>query len=60
MNLTVLNSDMLGPESRFSRELTAIFSQKDELVTAEIFHLAEMKLHYCIGCWDCWWKTPGR
>ena len=19
-----------------------------------------MNLHYCTGCWSCWWKTPGR
>lgn len=24
------------------------------------FDLAEMDIHFCIGCWNCWWKTPGR
>jgi multimeric flavodoxin WrbA len=19
-----------------------------------------MNLHYCTGCWSCWWKTPGE
>ncbi len=26
----------------------------------ERFHLAEMNIHYCCGCWTCWWKTPGK
>ncbi len=26
----------------------------------ELFHLQKMNLHYCTGCWSCWWKTPGR
>lgn len=26
----------------------------------ERFILREMDIHQCIGCWSCWWKTPGR
>ncbi len=25
-----------------------------------IFDLAETKINHCIGCWTCWWKTPGK
>jgi multimeric flavodoxin WrbA len=21
--------------------------------------LREMDIHYCTGCWSCWWRTPG-
>ena len=21
--------------------------------------LREKEISYCVGCWDCWWKTPG-
>lgn len=24
------------------------------------YELSEMDLHYCTGCFNCWWKTPGR
>jgi multimeric flavodoxin WrbA len=24
------------------------------------FHLAELTLHSCTGCWSCWLKTPGH
>lgn len=26
---------------------------------ATIFDLQETKINNCIGCWSCWWKTPG-
>jgi multimeric flavodoxin WrbA len=25
-----------------------------------IFDLSTASVHDCIGCWSCWWKTPGR
>ncbi|MGB7435750.1 MAG: hypothetical protein WBW49_10035, partial [Candidatus Acidiferrum sp.] len=25
----------------------------------QIFTLREMKLAHCLGCFDCWMKTPG-
>ena len=24
------------------------------------FRLEDLDIHYCTGCWTCWWKTPGR
>jgi multimeric flavodoxin WrbA len=26
---------------------------------AECIQLRNANIHYCIGCWSCWWKTPG-
>ncbi|WDV45197.1 flavodoxin family protein [Clostridiaceae bacterium M8S5] len=25
-----------------------------------IIDLSKVKVKHCIGCWSCWWKTPGR
>jgi hypothetical protein len=60
MNITVLNGDMGGVKSDFSNRLQALFGLSEQNSRTTVFPLAEMKLHYCIGCWDCWWKTPGR
>ncbi|MEM1486024.1 flavodoxin family protein [Oscillospiraceae bacterium PP1C4] len=24
------------------------------------YNLSEMVINNCIGCWSCWWKTPGK
>jgi multimeric flavodoxin WrbA len=26
---------------------------------AERIDLRDLHLRYCVGCWTCWWKTPG-
>jgi len=38
--------------------LTCNLKQKN--VEVKHFPLPEMHIKYCIGCWDCWWKTPGE
>ena len=60
MNITILNGDMNKEDSRFSdyiEELTGLFQTNNEVT---LYPLNKMNLHYCIGCWSCWWKTPGR
>lgn len=37
------------------KEITDI-SIKD----AFILDLTKIEVSHCIGCWTCWWKTPGR
>lgn len=27
---------------------------------APVLDLIQVELKHCIGCWACWWKTPGR
>jgi multimeric flavodoxin WrbA len=39
--------------ARFTQALT------DQGHEAERIDLREAELRYCVGCWTCWWKTPG-
>jgi len=27
---------------------------------ASVFDVSRVELRHCIGCWSCWWTTPGR
>lgn len=43
--------------SAFIEKLTEEFRLNHSV---QVFQLRTMNLQYCIGCWSCWWKTPGR
>lgn len=30
-----------------------------EIPNSLCFDLAEKEVNHCVGCWTCWWKTPG-
>lgn len=38
------------------REFTNNVSNQD----AYIFDLSKTRINNCVGCWSCWWKTPGQ
>ncbi|RLD57641.1 MAG: hypothetical protein DRJ01_13630 [Bacteroidetes bacterium] len=60
MKITILNGDMNTGDSHFSDYLINLTDKLRENNSVNLFHLNKMNLHYCIGCWSCWWKTPGR
>lgn len=30
------------------------------IANAYTFDLSNTEISHCIGCWTCWWKTPGK
>ena len=54
--VTILNAAAASSEfDRAVRKLAQLLGAEETL-----FNLAEMDIRFCTGCWDCWWKTPGR
>jgi multimeric flavodoxin WrbA len=54
--VTILNG--ATPNDDLGRALRAV---ADHLrPNARMFELSELDIHFCTGCWSCWWKTPGR
>ncbi|MCK5367964.1 MAG: flavodoxin family protein, partial [Cyclobacteriaceae bacterium] len=60
MKVTILNGDMKQEKSGFSVYLEKLAEGFRENHSIHIYLLDKMNLHYCTGCWSCWWKTPGR
>ena len=61
MHITMLNGnpDESRPEfESYLRELNDVLSLGGHSVT--VFRLRDMTIRYCIGCFGCWVKTPGR
>lgn len=59
MKITILNGNMGQEESAFTRYLDRLCTELVGQHQVERFDLSKMELHYCTGCWSCWWKTPG-
>lgn len=59
MIITILDGSMqgrLGEMSAFVEKAEAGLQPKH---TVRCFHLQNLNIRHCNGCWDCWWKTPG-
>ena len=59
MKITILNGDMVKGESDFSVYVEKLAEKLQENNVVNLYNLQKMNLHYCTGCWSCWWKTPG-
>jgi len=51
---------MEGPDSPFSCYVRRLAEQLTKKQSVEVWHLNEMEINSCTGCWSCWWKNPGR
>jgi hypothetical protein len=60
MKITILNGDLNPTTNSFSRKVEAYVEELRKSNRVDLFTLAQMDLHYCTGCWSCWWKTPGE
>ena len=60
MIITILNGNPGSSDESFDQELTTLKKTLTEQGSqTHLFTLRDMDLRYCVGCWDCWWKTPG-
>jgi multimeric flavodoxin WrbA len=48
-----------NPQENFNRDVAQLISSKPAHVQVERFILNDLNISYCVGCWDCWLKTPG-
>lgn len=57
--ITILNGFPDGTHSDIEKLLSAHIEKHSDTISVEIFNLRDMKIGFCVGCWDCWVKTPG-
>ena len=61
MRIAIFDGDPRVPGSLLDRDLIAFTEQAVARGDrCERLRLADLKLHQCVGCFDCWVKTPGR
>jgi len=61
MNITILNGNPSDHSFLFDKYLDElIIIMKDKSFKTRKVNLRDHKINFCIGCWNCWTKTPGR
>ncbi len=62
MNILALNSSPRDHETSKTELVLQKFLEgaKRAGATAETLYLRNYKINHCLGCYDCWLKTPGR
>jgi multimeric flavodoxin WrbA len=61
VKITILNGNPDADNIKFDsylKELSDLLESSKHTVTT--FKLRDMDIRYCIGCFDCWLKTPGE
>lgn len=57
----ILDGDGRGGGTRLDLAVQSLIAEAQARgQSCERLRLAELKLHECIGCFDCWLKAPGR
>ncbi len=60
MKITILNGDYPDDDPDFGNYLDRLEKELKKGNEVIRFDLKDMDLKYCMGCWTCWWKTPGQ
>jgi len=59
-NVVIINGNHKNQSNRLNPYLLELKENLNETGVSCSYHsLVEKKISQCIGCWDCWWKTPG-
>jgi multimeric flavodoxin WrbA len=58
--ITILNGDPRREGTPLKSMIASLEGSHPSEVELETFALAKMEIRQCIGCWSCWWKTPGE
>ncbi len=63
MKLTLINGSLKERHSHFDKLLEQFkvnLSQSSEIENLVYYNLKQMDIKQCVGCFQCWTKTPGK
>lgn len=59
MKITIFDFGKDRSNEPLSREIKSNFKKSNKESEITIYESADTQIKDCIGCWSCWWKTPG-
>lgn len=63
MNILVMNGSPKGERSdtiRLTRAFIEGIKEVEDNCSVEIIDTMKQRMNPCLGCYSCWWKTPGK
>jgi len=63
MKITLINGSLNEKHSVFDNQLDQFksnLSQSSKIKNLDYFNLKQMNINQCVGCFQCWTKTPGK
>lgn len=60
MKITVFDFGKDRSNELLSQEIKSYFKESNKESEITIYDFIDTQIKDCIGCWSCWWKTPGR
>ncbi len=59
MNILVLDGTPTNNHTTFSSKLDLHLASLEPDTNFKVMKISELKLAFCNGCFNCWWRTPG-
>ncbi len=60
MKITIFDLRPKTADESLAGAIEDNYKKKNEKTEVIIYNPMETELKDCIGCWSCWWKTPGK
>jgi multimeric flavodoxin WrbA len=60
MKITIFDFGKDRSNEPLSQEIKSYFKESNKESEITIYDSIDTQIKDCIGCWSCWWKTPGR
>lgn len=59
MKITIFDLGMDERNKLLAGEIKSYYSEMNKETEVIIYNFTDTEIRDCIGCWSCWWKSPG-
>jgi len=60
MKISIFDLGQNKRNESLAQEIKNYYLETKKETEVVIYHSMETEMKDCIGCWSCWWKTPGK
>lgn len=60
MKISIFDLGQNNRNESLAQEIKNYYLETKKETEVVIYHSMDTEMKDCIGCWSCWWKTPGK